>query len=599
MRPIAAVLLLSLAVTAAYLTSFGGVMVFDDFHAIADNPTIRHLGRALVDFPGEEGGTVGGRPLLNFTFALNYAAGGLAPWGYHAVNLGIHLGAALALFGLVRRTLLRLPRFADAASPLALAVAALWALHPLQTESVTYLVQRAESLCGLLLLFTLYCFARGVEAPRPTAWPWAALGSCVAGMACKEVMAAAPLLVLLYDRAFVAGSWREVWTRRARQHGLLFSSWLLLAALVVRTAGRGGTAGFASAIAWPDYAVTQCHAILHYLRLAVWPHPQVFDYGTPLYSAAQVLPQAALLLLLLAAVIWWVIRQPALGFPGAWFFLVLAPSSSVVPVATQTMAEHRMYLPLAAVIVAGVLGFFVLAGRRSLPVLLALALAAGALAARRNLVYHSELALWSDTVAGCPENPRAHVNLGIALADTGRLPEAVEQFEAALRLKPDAPAHLNLSEVLARLGRPAEALTQAEAALKLEPASVPARINLARALMLLGRPEEAVPHFEDVLRREPGARDAAAQLAAALYELGNRAAARGDFAAAVKDYQRSLALDAAAIPVRTNLANALLVTGHVDEAIAHYREILLRQPGDARVRENLAQALELQRSNRP
>jgi tetratricopeptide (TPR) repeat protein len=602
LSPALAGLLLALVITAAYLTSFRGVFVFDDLLAIVDNPTIRDLHHpAQVLLAPAEGGTIGGRPVVNLTLALNHALGGLAPGGYHAVNLLIHALAGLTLFGLVRCTLLRRPRFAADALPLALAVAALWALHPLQTAAVTYIVQRAESLMGLFYLLTLYCFVRSVDSPAPRRWQVAAFTACLLGMGTKEVMASAPLLVLLYDRTFVAGSWREAWRQRGRFHGALLGTWLLLALLVLRAENRGGSAGFGTAVTWWDYACTQCVAITHYLRLALWPQPLVFDYGTPLYrSLAAVAPQAGLLLLLLGATVWALARKPALGFLGAWFFLILAPSSSLVPVATQTMAEHRLYLPLAAVVLLLGLAAHLAAGRRAVIVLLALAAAAGVLTARRNLVYHSELALWTDTVAHRPENPRAHTNLGIALAEAGRLPEAAVQLEESLRLQPDnAATRLNLCDVLTRLGRPADAVPHGEAAVQLEPGSVAAHLNLAQALAALGRNAEAVTHYETVLLIEPGAPEVPGRLAAALYALGNQAASASDFAGAIARYRRALALSPDYLPARNNLANALLVTGGVDEAITHYRELLRRNPGDRHVQENLAQALELSRARRP
>jgi len=617
-RPRLAGLVLILAVTAAYVTSFRGVFVFDDLHAIVDNPTIRDLGRLdRILLAPAEGGTIGGRPVVNLTLAINHALGGLDPRGYHAVNLLIHALAALTLFGLLRRTLLRGPRFAADAPLLALAVAALWALHPLQTAAVTYVVQRAESLMGLFYLLTLYCFVRGTEScsgglrpPGPEtavadrryskAWLLGSFAACLLGMGTKEVMASAPLVVLLYDRTFVAGSWREAWRQRGRFHGALMATWMLLAVLVLSADNRGGSAGFGTAVGWWDYALTQCATIAHYLRLTLWPHPLVFDYGTPLYrSLAAVAPQAGLLLLLLGATAWALVRKPALGFLGACFFLILAPSSSLVPVATQTMAEHRLYLPLAAALT--LLGLLVhsLGGRRALLVLLALAAGAGVLTARRNLVYHSELALWTDTVAHRPDNSRAHTNLGIALAEAGRLTEATARFEESLSLQPDnAATRLNLCDALTRLGRPAEALPHGEAAVQLDPGSAAAHLNLAQALAALGRTAEAVGHYETVLRLEPGAPEVPGRLAAAHHALGNQAAAAADFAGAITRYRQALALAPDHVPARNNLANALLVTGEVDEAITHYREVLRLNPGDRRVQENLARALELSRAPR-
>jgi tetratricopeptide (TPR) repeat protein len=642
-RPAIAGLLLALAVAAAYLTSFRGVMVLDDFHSIVENPTIRDLGRLdRVLFPPAEGGTIAGRPLVNLTLALNYATGGLSPGGYHAVNLGIHLLAALTLFGLVRRTALRVPRLVAHALPLALAVSALWALHPLQTAAVTYLIQRAESLAGLCYLLTLYCFARAVlpgsfagevarapkwshgdpavgslfTAPRardwgfkapPTPTPsdsrvWLALSffACLCGMATKEVMASAPLVVLLYDRTFAAGSWREAWRRRGPFHAALFGTWVLLAVLVLSTENRGGTAGFGTAVNGWEYALTQCDAIVRYLRLSLWPHPLVFDHGTPLFrSLSAVAPQAGLLLLLLGVTGWALVRRPALGFCGACFFLILAPSSSVVPVATQTMAEHRMYLPLAAVLVLVAVGAQALAGRRALVALLALAAIAGILTARRNLVYHSELALWSDTVAHRPDNPRAHTNLGIALAGAGRLPEAAAQFEESLRLDAgNAASHLNLCHVLTLLDQPAQAVPHGEEAVRLEPGSAAAHINLGRALALLTRTDDAIAHYEAALRIEPDDAALAGQLAALHFGLGNQAAKSGDFAGAIARYRQAVTVAPDYLPARNNLANALMASDRVDEAIVEYREVLRQSPGNTRVQENLDRALEIRNTPR-
>jgi hypothetical protein len=150
----------------AYHNTFSVPFVFDDIPTIQENASIRSLaalGEVLM--PNQAGGvTTSGRPVVNLSFALNYALSGYRVWTYHVVNLAIHFGAALCLFGLVRRTL-RTPRlvarFGDAADVLALGIAGLWLLHPLQTESVTYIVQRAESLVSLFYLLTLYAFVRG------------------------------------------------------------------------------------------------------------------------------------------------------------------------------------------------------------------------------------------------------------------------------------------------------------------------------------------------------------------------------------------------------------------------------------------------------
>jgi hypothetical protein len=209
-----------LAAVVVYGNSLSGSFVFDDVPSIAANPTIRALWPLTgpLSPPVAGGVTVGGRPLLNLSFALNYALGGMAVGGYHAINLVLHALAGLVLFGLARRTLLQAGlgvRFAKDSTSLATALALLWTVHPLQTESVTYTVQRAEALCGLLYLLTLYAFVRGTTTSA-NPWLWLSVATCFLGMASKEVMVSAPLMVLLYDRTFVAGSWGEAWRRRWR-----------------------------------------------------------------------------------------------------------------------------------------------------------------------------------------------------------------------------------------------------------------------------------------------------------------------------------------------------------------------------------------------
>ena len=230
-------LVLIVAGLLAYHNSFTGPFIFDDRLSIQENPTIRHLWPISQPLSPPHAGaaTVGGRPVINLSLAINYALGGLDVRGYHALNLGVHILAGLTLFGVVRRTLLQprlRERFGAVANELALAVAVLWTVHPLQTESVTYIVQRAESIMGLFYLLTLYCFIRGAESPWPRVWYGLCLSACALGMASKQVMASVPLLVMLYDRAFVSRSFREAWRRRWPLYLALASTWILLGYLV-------------------------------------------------------------------------------------------------------------------------------------------------------------------------------------------------------------------------------------------------------------------------------------------------------------------------------------------------------------------------------
>lgn len=584
---------LALVVTACavYANSFGTPFVFDDMPAIVENSSIRHLA-SLGDVlaPQRVGGlTVAGRPVVNLSLAFNYAVSGYDVWSYHGLNLAVHLAAALVLFGLVRRTLLipmLQPRFGNAALPLAFASAALWALHPLQTASVTYIVQRAESLVGLFYLLTFYCFLRAATTKTPAWWSVAAAVCCALGMATKEVMVSAPLLVLLFDRMFLGGPWREAWALRGKLWLALASTWLLLAYLMLGTGNRGGTAGLGVGISSWHYLLTQCRAIMTYLGLAVWPHPLVFDYGLGLQRDwVAVLPQALFLLALCTGIVVLLWRRHPAGFLGAWFFAVLAPSSSFVPVVTQTMAEHRMYLPLAAVVVGAVLGVHQVLGRRTWWLSGGAALVCAGLTFSRNLDYRSDLAIWSDTAAKYPANARAHNNLGQALFRAGRVLESVGRYQEALRLQPNYPeTHYNLGVSLAQLGDLPGATTHYEEALRIEPGYLAALNNLGNALMRAGRAPEALRHYEEALRRDPEFPQAHTNLGNALLQLGRAGEA-------VPCFQRALELQPTSAEAHYNLGNALAATDRMPAALGHFLDAVRLRPTYAEAQVNAGNAL--------
>jgi tetratricopeptide (TPR) repeat protein len=343
------------------------------------------------------------------------------------------------------------------------------------------------------------------------------------------VIVSAPLLVWLYDWVFVGESPREMLRRRWPLYAGLATSWLLLAALVAPGHHRQVVGfGFDEWTSW-DYLRTQAGVILHYLRLSVWPSPLVLDYGdwVAARSIGEWLVPGLFVLTLVLATAWGVWRRAAWGFLGAWFFLILAPSSSFLPLVSEIAAERRMYLPLAALVVAA-LGLGRAAGgqywarlpvrpalARWMPRLLlgALIAAAGVSTMARNEDYRSELSIWTDAVTKRPYNARAHVNLGTAFAHTGRLEEALEQYTMAVRLRPrSAEAHHGWGMVLARQGRRDEAIARFRYATQLKPDYAPAHNSLGIALAQQGDREEAIEHFREALRLRPEDPDIAENL---------------------------------------------------------------------------------------
>jgi tetratricopeptide (TPR) repeat protein len=562
------------AAIAAYAGTFAVPFLFDDASSIALNASLQHLGSA---FRPPIDATVGGRPVLNLSLALDYAIGGQAVWSYHATNLAIHVLAGLTLFGILRQTLAH--RGDSSPALIAFSAAIIWTLHPLQTESVTYIVQRAESLMGLLYLLTLYFFIRGAGSSGGPVRAWFALSfaACLLGMGTKEVMVSAPLVVLLYDRTFLSGSFSGALRRRWRVYGCLASTWLVLALLVLSAHGRGGTAGFGTRVSPWDYALTQFSAIVHYLRLCFLPHPLVFDYGSLLeLRPVWVVPSALVVAGLLAATIWGLHRNTAAGFLGACLFCILAPSSSVVPVATETMAEHRMYLALAPVVVLVVAGIYRWLGGAALGVCLILAAVLGGATWQRNKTYRSEESLWRDTVAKLPENERAHNNLGFSLSlQPGRQDEAVAQYEEALRLKPNfSRAHNNLGNALFSLGRTDDAIAQYEETLRLRPDLAEAHYNLGRALLMLpGRLNEAIAQYAQALKLNPDYAEAHFGMGSALEKMPGR------LDDAVAEFRQSLRLNPDYAPAHSNLGVALsMMPGRSAEAIAQFDEALRLKP---------------------
>jgi len=659
-RPAVAVLVVAGAALLAYHNSFRVPFVLDDDLAIGANPSLRSLATAWWPPDNLTGLPISGRPVVNFSLGLNYAISGSGVWSYHVVNLLIHLACGALLFGVVRRTFL-LPalaaRFGRRAFELALLTALLWTLHPLQTESVTYISQRAESLVGFFYLLTLYCFVRAAgnvgknsapfttRAPRhkddldrarasfvppcrcdsnrkETFWSVLTVFSCVAGMATKEVMASAPLFVLLYDRALAAGSFRAAWRERRGLYAGLAASWLLLLFVVVHEHGaRGASAGFGLGVSAWSYLLTQCEAIVLYLKLSFWPHPLVLDYGTALArSVADVWWQGGVVLALFGGTVWALVRRPAAGCLGAWFFLILAPSSSIIPLVGQTIAEHRMYLPLAAVVASGVAALDALRCRPALRLALAasLVLPLGWLTASRNRDYATDISIGEDTVAKRPDNARAMAlladycrragrlddarrwlerslavqpgvrpvlnNLGTVWQALGEPAKAVACFQQALALDPrDASTRNNLGNALVLAGRAEEGIAELEAALRLAPEWTPARVNLANALAASGRLAEAAEQFALLVKAGPADAGVAADYARVLEALGRRAEAVAQLEAAVR-------LRPADADLRNQLGTALGRAGRVRDALEQFQEALRLNPAHAAARENAARA---------
>jgi protein O-mannosyl-transferase len=428
---------------------------------------------------------------------------------------------------------------------------------------VTYVIQRCESMMGMFFLLCLYCILRGAQAAR--SWPWylAAWFACLLGLGCKEVMATAPAVCLLYDRAFLSSSWRDVARRRGWLYVLMFGAALTLAVTMRSTIlETDGSVGFGYKDVTPlAYLQTQAGVILHYLRLAIWPSPLCLDYAwQPAATAAEIYPAGAAVLVLLAASLLAFRSRPWLGFLGLSFFLVLAPTSSIIPIRDMAV-EHRMYLPLAAVVVLAGLGWFGFTERvvrdptaRRLawigPVAITVLVLAGR-TVQRNLDYCDPLRMWTKVVAVAPHNSRGHFSLGATLSLRGDLERAMACFERAIALAPNyARAHANLGILLIQQG------------------------DLERGEEYLRRAIELKPNY-----------------ATALMSLGNVAARQQQWRQAEQFYRQTLHCEPYHAQARQNLATTLLRMDRNAEAVAMLREALRLNPHAVDVRLQLAWVL--------
>jgi tetratricopeptide (TPR) repeat protein len=596
--------------------------LFDDHPAIVANPSIRDLGDlGAVLWPSLPGGvTTSGRPIGNLSFAIDYALWGLDPGAFRLTNQVILCLSAFGLFALVRSTLPLTPlgRARPQATDLvAIAIAAIWLVHPLQTSVVSSIVQRVESLCALFYLMTLLAFVRSLGSRRERLWQAVSVGACLLGMGTKEVMVTAPVMVFFFDRTFLAGSFAAAWRSRRGYYLSLAATWLLLAVLVASTGGRGETAGLGTIVSPWIYIITQGEVILRYVGLTFWPTGLVFDYGVgTVETFGEAAWSVALVAGMIAATIWALWRHPMVGFVGLWFFGILAPSSSVVPIATQTMAEHRMHLALAAPIVA-----VVLALARWVPIRLGVGVCCGVVVvaaslqtARRTQDYASEIMIWSDTVTKRPENGRARINLSIALADARHFEEALVQLDAALVNDPMlTDAYYHRGRLLSQLGRTEAAVSDYQQAIRLHPAHAAAWNNLGRLRAERKDPRDAEALFRRAIGADSGYAEAHANLSLALLEQGRTAEAIAAARTAVRlkpdwaeglfrlgnalreggqtvesrqAYERAIASDPRHGEAHQNLGNLRIEAGQFMEALEHFRAALAAEPALVAARRN-------------
>jgi len=584
----------------AYWPSFDGVFLLDDIPHIINNHYLRCS--ALSDcLPGI---IRLGRPLVNVSLLLTFRFSGLNVSVYHLINLIIHVMAGLALHKVLafafssQRSPPPIRRLARLLSTLA---TALWLIHPLNTQAVTYLIQRAELMYGLCTLLAVYSFHTGRH-----------LGSfafCLLAISSKPMGIVTAPSVLLWDSYFISGSVAHAIRRHRPYYAALFSSWPVLGVLAYFGDLDDSSAFVYRGLTSYQYLLTQCSVISHYLYLAMFLRDLVFDYGwLPNRSLPEAFSFVASIGSLLAFTLWSWSHRYLSGAALAFFFLWLAPSSSIFPIKDLAF-EHRMYLPLAALSALTVGTIARLLPRIAVIFIIGSVLFAfGVRTYVRNIDYTSAERIWQSTVDVRPLNPRARNELGIALFSQGRVDQAMSEFQRALELDPDNPGPainiariatsrqdwrvaetalraverrrpdsealwINWGELRRQQGRHEEALECFRQAIRLMPTSHLGIVNLSRLLLDMNRPADAVGHLRQGLQFRPDSAELWNNLGTAFHAM-NR------WGEAVYAYERARDLAPALDVIHMNLGNSLRSMGRRADAISAYQMVLTLNPGD-------------------
>jgi tetratricopeptide (TPR) repeat protein len=575
-------LVLVVAIIIAYQPAWNGLPIWDD-NAHITHPALRSL-HGLVRIWTQPGASQQYYPFVHGVFWVEHRLWGDATLGYHLVNILLHAFSALLLARILRQ--LEVPG--------AWLAATIFALHPVQVESVAWISELKNTLSGAFYLSSTLAYLEfdRKRGPKPYL---AALGLFVLGLLSKTVIATLPatlLLVFWWKRGRL--SWRQdvqplIPFFLAGITAGLFTAWMERTSI--------GAQGREFDFTFIERFLIAGRAIWFYLGKLFWPAELTFIYPRWHVSQAvwwQYLFPAAGLLLLLAL---WKLRQRCSGPLVAllYFAGTLFPALgflNVYPFRFSFVADHFQYLAAIGPITlasAGIVWLAVFFKLRSpwleLILWVGLLLALGTLSWRQARIYRSIEALWTDTLQKNPNCGMAHNHLGITLFGTGRVDEAAAHFQKAIEIDSnDDMAHNNLGKVFLQTGRAVEAIAQFQKAIEIHSDSLEAHYNLGNALLQVGRVDEAIAHFQKAIEINPNDAEAHNNLGNVFLQMG-----RADEAMA--HYQRAVEINPNSVEAHYNLGNALFQKGRVDEAMARYQRAVEIAPNDAEAHSNLGNAL--------
>lgn len=514
---------------------------------------------------------------------------GLIPRGHHLTNVFIHTASTLLLFLLLVRI--------TGASWQSLFVAALFALHPLRVESVAWVAERKDVLSCFFWLLTLILYASYVRN-RQVKFYLLTLFSSIVGLMTKPMLVTLPVVMLLLDYWPFNRFNREQVTGGTALDSPLFLlfrekvPFLLLSAIsAVVTLYAQSEGGALKSLDSASFGLRIENAIITYIKYlgkTIWPQDLAILYPFPSSLPPwQVLVSCMVLIFIFAAIIKHRRRYPYLLVGWLWFFMTLIPVIGIVRVGGQSMADRYTYIPLTGLFIlcSWLVSDLMRSWRYRQTVLTALA--GGILVALTAATWHqlsywkNNIPLYEHTLQVTSHNYLIRNNYGIALAERGRLDEAILEYQEALRIWPrSATAHVNLGAALAHQGKFTEAIGHYTEALDLIPDYALAYGNLGRALASIGRTDEAVAQYEKALQFDPHFADIHLNLAILLLKAGKREAA-------MTHYETVLRLDPYSVKAPINMGAALAQQGSMDEAMRCFSQVLRIDPESVEAHFNL------------
>ncbi len=568
------------------------------------------------------------------SFALNYHFGKLNVFGYHLVNITIHTINGLLVWWLViltfeTPTMKKFNSLSSFRDFIASFSSLIFIIHPVQTQAVTYIVQRFTSLATLfyLLSLILYIKARLINQISLDAGQnpnhnhtsgniktvlcyLVAVTAAILAMKTKEIAFTLPFIIILYDLIFFSALKLEHGTLNFRRAYFIipFLATLFIIPLSILGADKplGDIMGELREAAQETeeiprgvYFLTQLRVIVTYIRLLFLPIQQNLDYDYSLsYSLFELntLTSFLFLLSIFVAALYLLKRSWRTGngygilasFGILWFFITLSVESSIIPI-RDIIFEHRLYLPsVGAIIASSSAVLYVLVRRKLKPtplltacVLVLIAVPLGLGTYHRNFVWKDEVTLWEDVTRKSPDKARGHNSLGLAYYKQGRVEEAIQEYMTALKLKPDyLEAHQNLGGTYAKQGHLEEAIQEYLTAIRLQPDYPGTHNNLGLAYYDQERLEEAIQEYMTALKLKP-------DFAEAHYNLGLVYYNQGRWDEAIKEYMAALKLKPDYIEAHQNLAGVYYNQGRWDEAIQELMIALRLNPNLADAYYNL------------